>query len=277
MRREWQPLSIYDAGVLSAGARDVSFDFGASAVSRSFERLCELAEAQLVEAALEPPHPLAAVLQGIGVPYPACWIALEIPTRELVPDWPHPKPGDIDMIVGILRNNRPLFDELTAIQVKVRKIGAGEDIRGFPSGRGTTQAHWTARMGFDRTLLLHFLVREPGPVPPGFAPSWNPITNSEFINAAKACSGAIRERLARDRELFGYGWLGWGQAFGESWRVCGGFGSEILAPLPPRPTADHPETRAARRSLLYRLSLLLGEGPIRAQPHVFRWDGRRDR
>ena len=46
--------------------------------------------------------------------------------------------------------------------------------------------------------------------------------NADFERAAKGCFGVIRGKLERDRELYGYGWIGWGQAFGNNWKTCGG-------------------------------------------------------
>ncbi len=199
---ETQPLTIYDSAILHPGMNTISFDFGANLENEQVDRLYDLKEAELVEKALTYPAPLEPLLQKLGIDYPCCWIALNVPKEKLMLDWKYDKPGDVDLIVGNIKGGRISVEYIVGMQVKIRKVKASDELRSFPSGTGTDQSYYTALMGFDRTMLLHFIIREPQHVPEGFAPSWNPIVNSDFMNAAKACTGVIKKRL--HRELFGY-------------------------------------------------------------------------
>lgn len=267
---EAQPLTIYNSTTLSPGMNNITFDFGANPENDQVDQLYDLRESELIEKALSPPVPLALFLQQLGVNYPYCWLALEVDTKRLIKDWNHDKPGDVDLVAGNIKEDCISLDYIVGIQVKLRKVKAPNELRSFPSGTGTEQAHYTALMGFDKTMLLHFIIREPQPVPKGFAPSWNSIVNSNFINAAKACKGAINDRLEKERELFGYGWIGWGQAYGEKWQVCGGFSDEIILDPPLRPRKDNSDVRKAKESLNQSLNNLLSRKVINSAPYIWR-------
>ena len=268
---EAQPLTIYDSATLSPGTNSITFDFGANPKNDQVDQLYDLWELELIEKALSQPVSLAQFLQILEVNYPHCWLALDVDTKRLIKDWKHDKPGDgVDLVAGNIKEGHISLDYIVGIQVKLRKVKAPNELRSFPSGTGTEQAHYTALMGFDKTMLLHFITRESQTVPEGCAPGWNPIVNSYFINAAKACKGAIKERLEKKRELFGYGWIGWGQAYGEKWQVCGGFSDEIISDPPLRPRKDNSDVRKARESLNQSLKNLLNRGVINSAPYIWK-------
>jgi hypothetical protein len=73
----------------------------------------------------------------------------------------------LGLVWGNIRDGRPDFDCIACAEIKIGKVKTLADSGDFASGSGTTQAHFTARMGFDRTLLLHCIVREPQPTPEG--------------------------------------------------------------------------------------------------------------
>lgn len=267
---ERQPLTIYQSATLKPGTNKMTFDFGASSQNRQVELLYDMKESELVEKALDHPAPLAPILQELGIHYPNCWIMLNVPTRKLIKEWNYVKLGDVDLISGNIKDGRFSPDYVVALQVKVRKVKIPEELKSFSSGRGTRQTYYTALMGFDRTLLLHFIVREPQPLPEGFAPSWSPIFNSYLVNAIKACAGAIKEQLEKGRELFGYGWLGWGQAYNEEYKICGGFSSQILSIPPLRPMKDTYDVRKAREFLNQSLTCLLKRQPVDSLPYIWK-------
>jgi hypothetical protein len=214
--------------------------------------------------------PVSSRLEHLEIQYPNCWIVTEMPTRDATESWPHPKPGDLDIICGRMRNGKPDLDYITCVQVKIRKVKSFDETGDFASGSGTTQARWTAKMGFDRTLLLHCIVRIPQPLPEGYAPSWNSIVNTDFERAAKSCFGVIRERCERDRELYGYGWIGWCQAFGNSWKTCGGMSVDLVYPPPHRPTLDSEEAMSTRTEIVKSIRALVSQNDIGKLPVVVR-------
>lgn len=164
---------------------------------------------------------------------------------------------------------------MIAFQVKKRRMDAAAKLTHFSSGEGTGQAFFTALMGFDRTVLLHLFVREPKPTSDEVAPSWNPITNSEFTRMMRASYRLIKDRFKR--ELYGYGWLGWGQAFGrEPEEECGGLSSDIIVEPPFRPRMDDADVCNAREMLKRSLTQLLSsemkrQGGLDARPFVLKW------
>src|SRR5918911_3094854 len=171
---EAEPIAIYDTIHIPAGEfKGATLDFGANPSAESAERLYDLDEPKLVEKlALTRSSPLKSILEKLGIDYPRCWLALNVPKERLIRNWKYDKPGDVDIISGNIIENRCCFDFVAAVQVKVRKVKAPDELRYFPSGTGTRQSYYTALMGFDKTLLLHLIVREPKPVPAGYAASW---------------------------------------------------------------------------------------------------------
>lgn len=246
-------ITLYDSLHIPAGSQvpeRVTLSFGADGGGITVERLFDLDERQLIEQVVTNPLLVSRLLEHFGIEYPNCWIITEILTRTASTSWPYPKPGDIDLVCGRMKDGRPDFDYICGVQVKLRKVKTLEETGDFASGAGTEQSHWTARMGFDRTLLLHWIVRVPLPLPEGYAPSWNAIINADFERAAKACYGTIRQKFEKDRELYGFGWLGWGQAYGKQWETCGGFAINLVYPPPHRPAIDSDEARNTRAEMI---------------------------
>lgn len=286
-RLEVQPIKVYDTVTLGGAVKSAVADFGADVKGPARDTLYRIDETKLVEAAVASSlKPLGDIFLRLGVVVNDCWIATNVPTLGLIGDdmarrlldkfcAESPKlAGDIDLIVGDLRGDDFSFDRLIAFLVKIRKMDAADRLSHFSSGEGTRQSYFTALMGFDRTLLLHVFVREPKPVSEGFAPSWNPINNSQFARMMRASYGALRKRF--DRESYGYGWLGWGQAFGREPDECGAVTSDVIAAPPVRPKSDDPEVRAARGAMKESLVRLLStelkrRGGLTGRPFVLNW------
>lgn len=283
-RVEIQPIKVYDTVKVSGPVESVTADFGAVVQGPARKTLYRVDESELVETAVSSSlKPLNDIFIRLGIEANNCWIATNVPTQRLIDDdlvrkllgkvgGESPKmAGDIDLIVGDLKEDDFSFDRLIAFQVKIRKMDAAERLSHFSSGEGTRQSYFTALMGFDRTVLLHVFVREPRPVTGGFAPSWNPINNSQFARMMRASYGAIKRRF--DRESYGYSWLGWGQAFGREPDECGAISSDVIVPPPFRPKMDDPEVRTAREAMRESLIMLLGtelkrRGGLKSRPFV---------
>jgi hypothetical protein len=286
-RLEVQPITVYDTVMLSGTVKNVVADFGAEVKGPARNTLYKIDETKLVETAVASSlRPLGDIFMRLGVEVNDCWIATNVPTLRLIEKdlaqkllekfcGESPKmAGDIDLIVGDLKGNDLSFERLIAFQVKIRKMDAAERLSHFSSGEGTRQSYFTALMGFDRVMLLHIFVREPKPVAEGFAPSWNPINNSQFARMMRASYGAIKRRF--DRESYGYGWLGWGQAFGREPDECGAVTSDVIVAPPFRPKSDDPDVRAAREAVRESLIRLLctelkRKGGLRGRPFVLNW------
>lgn len=286
-RIEIQPIKIYDTVKVSGQVKSVTADFGAEVSGPARNNLYSAKESALVEMAVSSSvKPLADIFVRMGIDYSNCWIVTNILTQRLIENdlmqrllgkvgGESPKmAGDIDLIVGDLKEDDFSFERLAAFQVKIRKMDAAEKLSHFSSGEGTRQAYFTALMGFDRTMLLHIFVREPKPVSEGFAPSWNPINNSQFARMMRASYGAIKNRF--ERESYGYGWLGWGQAFGRDPDECGGITSDVIVTPPFRPKMDDADVSVAREKIAASLvRLLSGELKRRSgllnHPFILNW------
>jgi hypothetical protein len=270
-------ISIYDTVRLAPGGKfpeRMLLSYGADSKDAQQESLFDLGESEIIEQVLADATLSQRLLGLLGIEYPDCWIVTEVLTKDLARSWHEPKPGDLDLVCGNMRNGRPGFDYITCTQVKIRKAKTLADSGDFASGSGTAQAHFTALMGFDRTLLLHCIVREPQPTPEGYAPSWNPIINTDFERAAKGCFGTIRRRLEDDRELYGYAWLGWGQAFGKAWQTCGGYAIDLVYPPRYRPALDSTEAIRSRGEMVESLRQVFSRTQPSSLPLVIRCKGK---
>lgn len=246
-------ITLYDSVHIPPGAtlpQRITFSFGADSDGLSEERLFDLGESEIIEEILTNPLLCHEFWNHFEIQYPNCWIITEILTKAATRSWSHSKPGDLDIVCGRIINGRPEFDFIACIQVKIRKVKTFDETGAFASGSGTAQAHWTAKMGFDRTLLLHCIVRIPQPLPEGYAPSWNAVVNADFKRAANGCFGVIRDKFERDRELYGYGWIGWGQALKNHWNTCGGLTVDLVYSPPHRPTLDSSEAVQSRAEMI---------------------------
>jgi hypothetical protein len=240
---EVQPLSIYDSANINQPINHLVLDFGSRQRESISERLFEIDEPKLLEKVAESRlKPLRGIFNRLQTDIDRCWIATNVPTDQLIEKGLQKKlldktcvghkakiAGDIDLIVGNIASDDLSFEHLFAFQVKKRRMDTAANLKDFSSGLGTGQASFTALMGFDRTVLLHLFVREPGPTTDEVAPSWKPIINSEFSTMMRASYNLIKDRLKR--ELYGYAWFGWGQAFGKEPEECGGFRLILLLTL----------------------------------------------
>jgi hypothetical protein len=269
-------ITLYDSVHISAGSQmpdRITFSFGADGVASAEQRLFDLSESQLIEQVVGNPMLMARLLEHFGIEYPNCWIITELLTRSASSSWSHSKPGDLDIVCGKMLNGHPDFDSLCCAQVKIRKVKTLDETGSFASGAGTEQSHWTAKMGFDRTILWHWIVREPQQLPEGYAASWNSIINADFERAAKSCYGTIRQKFETDRELYGFGWIGWGQAYGKGWETCGGFATDLVYTPPHRPALDSDEARKTRAEMIESFRMLIST-QVRSSLHVIQRKGK---
>ncbi|HEV3036539.1 MAG TPA: hypothetical protein VHA33_01890 [Candidatus Angelobacter sp.] len=235
---ESEPVTIYDTVHIPPGTtvgKEIRFSFGADiSDGAKFRSLIKLKEHELTRTLLEHPLLCEKLFAPLGLTFPRIWILIEPPTRLVAPSWSQGEPGDLDIICGHIEGERIVLEELNCLQIKIRRLRGG-NTRG-PTGR--SQAHATAKMGFDRTVLVHMLLREPEPVKDGAAPSWNPIQNSCFIDSRKATLGLMKKEFEEANAPYGYVILGWGQAYGKDWNVCGGFTFDLISETPLRPFAS---------------------------------------
>lgn len=237
-RIEYQPLTIYNSVRFEPGEtipKQVRFTFGADVSDDAkFQSLAMRPEHELTRELLNTPTLCGRLFELVGLQYPDVWALIEPLTPRLSQSWNRDVPGDVDIVCGAIHNGAPSFEDINGFQVKIRKQKGDRTVG--DTGRG--QADETAHMGFDRTVLLHMLVQEPSPCGDDYAASWNPIKNSVFIDSIKRTVGVMRQEIQNDNLPYGYTILGWGQAFGQHWQVCGGFTFEVIKHAPVRPFAS---------------------------------------
>lgn len=231
---ELVPLTIYDTVHIEPGANvsEIAFRFGADASDdAAFNRLVVQPEAELTRALLNQGGLAADLFRLVDLVYPNVWTLIEPLTSRIAPSWREPSPGDLDIVCGAVVDGTPSLENISCFQVKIRRFRNGKTVG--PTGR--SQANDTARMGFDRTVLLHMLVKEPEPVSEAEAGSWNAIKNADFVRSVRATLGVMRKDMENDSLPFGYTIVGWGQAFGKEWNVCGGMSVDKIKDPPLRP------------------------------------------
>lgn len=217
--------------------------------SSKIQILFEKDEKFVVENLFRSPDPLSPILKSIGFNYPMCWVMIHTKTKKLLKGWVDKKPGDIDIIVGNIVNDALSMDNLLAIEVKIRKISSKDKLISFSSGRGTTQATNLPKVGFNKVLLLHVLVRDPKEVPENAHPNWNIMVNTSFFNYYKACENQIVNFIKENDSSFGYAWIGLGQAHGRNYFERGGV-SHRMPIKPPEISNHNDEEMAANRTEL---------------------------
>lgn len=278
---EIQPLKIFDSAIVDGSTDSITLDFGAHPRDKVTDYLFRIGEIELVEKiAGSSLYPLHDILTRLDLDINNCWIATNIKTDKLIENSLADKlqaksggvAGDIDLIIGDIVNKDLSFSRLIAFQAKRRKLTLNGKSY-LPSGTGTGQSSFTALMGFDKTILLHILVREPKQVSSPFAASWNPIINSDFPNMVRASYGIIKERLKR--EWYGYAWLGWGQAYGREPEETGGIPSDVVVVPPQRPMNHDADVCAAREMMTRSLINLLSiekkkQGGIKKSPFILK-------
>lgn len=116
-----------------------------------------IAEGEMLRIAMTKEPLREALAEALGFVEPV-WMLLGEARARIFPNDPDGKPGDFDIIVGPLRNGRPLLDPLGMIEVKRSPVRADGKAKSRPSGLGTTQARCGAMLGFDRVLLVHFVL-----------------------------------------------------------------------------------------------------------------------
>ena len=92
--------------------------------------------------------------------------------------------------------------------------------------------------------------------------------------AAKSCYGTIRQRFEKDRELYGFGWIGWGQAYGKRWDTCGGFAVDLVYPPPQRPAVDSDEARKTRAEMIESFRSLISTQGTGSLPVIIQRKGK---
>lgn len=259
------PLEIYQTLPITPGSKgEFTFDFSSKGIDHQEEELLYLKEeSEITLKLIRSGFNAAVFFEQFGINIKNAWIFHEPLTKKLVPSFGHDKPGDIDLIAGHFMpdGKTPSFEYIVGMQIKMRKVTAEGNVRPFPSGEGKTQTHYTAKLGFDRTYLLHIFLQEPRPVPDGYAKSWNTIHNSNFGRAIKLSSGRILKELSN--ESFGYAYWGWGQAYGASSFELGSISKDILYEAPLRPFQNDQEVAENKRILIRSL-----EESIRAKYHA---------
>lgn len=263
------PMEIYQSKEIPKGATSITFDLSSNNNSPPDFLLYEQSESDLtLQFIQQMPQPVS-FLSNLEINPFNCWIFHEIPTQKLIPDFNYSKPGDIDLIIGNFHDDKrtPDFSFITAIEIKVRKFAGGE-LKPFPSGRGTTQAKNLIHLGCDKTYLFHFFVQEPTPVKEGYSESWNAIHNTDFLRSVRASSNSVLSEI--ENKGYGYGYVGWGQAYGASVSDLGGLTQEILIPAPLKPLRGHTEATNNRKSLEKSLLQYIDEKYSQRKPLIIK-------
>ncbi|WP_421873986.1 hypothetical protein [Marinoscillum sp.] len=228
-----EPVTIYQRFELEPGKTEYKFTFGEdSSNSEENEILFSFGELDIVRKLLTNSTLCYQFFRSVGIEYPNCWIGIEIKTKDLIPEWPHSKPGDLDIIAGNFLKGDGAIDTNSAIgfQVKIRKIESINTLKAFSTGFGRKQTSKTVEMGFTRTYLTHAIIRKPRAVEPGQSISWGAPHNADFNDAIVRSLGSIYDDI--ENAPFGYNVLGWGQPKGMDWRTGGAFSSSVLKEAP---------------------------------------------
>jgi hypothetical protein len=163
----------------------------------------------------------------------------------VIPQRPTGKPGDFDLICGPIVGGRIRYDYLAEAEVKIRRLGSEGDLRSSGSGQGTTQVRGAAELGFDRTLLLHFMVSPTAAVPSGQVPTWDSYSGPSFSAMEKAAQQATQ-------------WEGSSPPYGVAVHLAGSISPVALRAPPLRPLHDRADVRTAREQMERTLEPHLG-------------------
>jgi hypothetical protein len=104
--------------------------------------------------------PLRGMFELLGIPWPWCWLALEVERTDLGLNDPRlpSRPGNFDILLGDrFPDGTPDFNSITAVEVKRLIIRPNDDMP--RRSLGTEQAAGLKAFGFDRALLLHLVCR----------------------------------------------------------------------------------------------------------------------
>lgn len=231
-----------------------------------FKNLYSEKESFIVRKLLEGPHVIDNLLKQLEINFPYCWAITNIKSDNLLPDWGEKTPGDIDIIAGNIKIKEETwdFDNLLAIQVKVRRVTLNDKLKSFACGIGKEQSIGTLEMGFDRVFLLHVLVRDPKEFGPEDHPNAPWILNSDFSEFEKANENLIIEYFKNNEQTFGYGWLAWGQVYGRNFWESGGSNYKILY----NPPINRKINYENRRIIVEHLHEILNNDKSRILPIV---------
>lgn len=255
-----QEVLLYASAPLLPGAGSVSFEFSPPATpDKRYYPLWEQDEPDLQFFILGFPRIISALFEKVEISYPNCWIGVNILTRILVgSNWDR-KPGDIDFVVGRLREDGAAdLTYLVGYQVKVCRVDA-DDAPKIDS-LGTGQARGTAELGFDRTVLLHITAQEEKSLPTGYASSWSGLQNVPEPAAYNRLFGKVRARMDREtsRWPFGYVILGCGQIERSDPRLGGVFSPRQFVDPPAQPFRDSTDVNRYRHAIERSLQQLIG-------------------
>ncbi len=253
---ELVPTSLYVGGTVPAGATR-AFSVSAQPGLHG-EPLYAIKESSILARVLGVPAMQLVIRDMLGFPASAdLWFLVETLRQRLLPSVPLGKPGDFDLIVGKTRGGYIAFDELGEIEFKIRKTdanGVAKDARlGIDQGRGA------AECGFDRTVLVHLLVREPGPAPENVAGWYDLVHNASESRRALNGNVALMRDKCREVEPFGYAAVSLGQGIGGDPSVSGALQPVTVWPAALRPLLISPVTRARRREISDSLRQHLGD------------------
>lgn len=249
------PVAIYDSTPLIPPGGTFTFNFSGE-YNPSGEHLSRLVESEILARLLGQHWGRDFLLRTLGLNPEASWCLLEEPRNRLLPDHRDGKPGDFDLIAGPITEGRVSFEEISEIEVKVRKIEADGHPKSFSTG--LDQASGAASIGFDRVLLLHILVGEERAEAPGDSPTWRSIRNADFLRPMKATVGMI-QKVEQDKPApYGYALLGWGQIPGVDPLLSGGASPVLARPAPLRPLIHRTDVSVRRQALEKGLHQLLG-------------------
>jgi hypothetical protein len=255
-----QPIFLYDTHRLVPGAESITFDFSPPVEPQEgYHRLVDLKESELQFFLLGFPHIVTAFFARVEIAYPDCWIGINLPTRLLVGNNWNSKPGDIDFVVGRIRPDSTIdLTYLAAYQIKVCRVDPSDEPKIEAYGTGQTQG--TARLGFDRTVLLHLLAQEEKPLPDQYAQSWSGLENVPSPRTFERLLGKVKARINIDAAHwpFGYGILGCGQIEQSNPRLRGAFSPMVFLEAPMRPYSNEDGARAYRKQMEKALRSLWG-------------------
>lgn len=133
--------------------------------------------------------------QVLGLPPDSSWFWIHERRENLLPDNPVGKPGDFDIICGVLRDGRPSSEFLCGVEVKRRRVDPSGRAKAFPSGKGEAQVAGLVELGFDRSLLMHCLVSERTEYHPSASSTWQGMLNADNRDAARATASALSSSL----------------------------------------------------------------------------------
>ena len=217
------------------------------------ENILELKkESKFVRSLLKIEFDKEEFFKAFGINYPNCWMGIEVLRNDLGLTNYTGKAGDIDLILGNLEDDNltPNFDLIIGIQIKIAKIFANDDLADFETG--TKQAIQTVEYGFDKTYLIHFIIKEPKAPPNNSSPIWNAAIN---IVSDEHIKRIINKKInVIEKEKFGYVYLAWGQAYNHNWESGGTINFDLVKEAPFRPNRLSKEFEINKKIMVDKLN-----------------------